>query len=476
MQSPWGPRIFWLVVFLLAGLGVYAYFYDPTQEEGKISFSAPLTNMVYVGPKVSGCDIEIGSNTRETVEWKGDIKLAKGKLLQLYARQADPSSVFSSTRFEVRPLVRDGVRLPIILHMVYQTEPEDTLTLTLNQKTQKIPLASLSSDAQPLEVLEGTALLRKQSPLQSFENESPTDDHHPCFFRDAMGRDFLLYLNSERSKGIDVNAVLAGSFESLENPILGTTIRLSRFSGGAWQYSEAVTSKLETCLDPVAAMDSTGKMFVAWAQKGLEGWDIYYKTKDFGREGDSGLSWNKPVKVTTRSGYYQQLVAATDSQGKVWLAWQAWRQDHCDIEAMVLNDDKHFMKTPGLVTEHPQDIDGRWFPTMTADKLGNIYLAWTVFRQGHFDIEVMKLYENMRKSNSIPLVTSANDALRPSIACDSDNNLWVAYEESEPAQNYGDLRLPASHIRVRTLHPDGTIDEWPAIKVIDKAPPPSRQD
>ncbi|HQR07830.1 MAG TPA: hypothetical protein PLN21_13465 [Gemmatales bacterium] len=465
MQSPWGPRIFWLVVLLLAGLGIYAYFYDPTNEEGNIAFSSPLAHMVFIGPKVAGCDIEIGNKDLGTDDWKGDVKLAKGKILQLYPRQADPSSIFSSTRFECRPLMRDNVKLPIILHMVYQAEPDDTLSLTVNQKTQKIPLAGMAADQQPFKALEGIAQLREQSPLQTFENDSASDDHHPCFFHDAQGRNYLLYMNSERSKGIDVNSVLAGSFESLETPILGTTLRLSRFSGGAWQYSEAVTGKLETCLDPAAAIDPTGKMFVAWLQKGLDGWDIYYKTKDFGLEGDSSLSWGKPVRLTTKSGYFQHLIAHTDSQGKVWLAWQSWRLEHCDIEAAVLNDDKHFMKTPGPVAEHPQDIDGRWFPTITSDKLGNTYLAWTVFRQGHFDIEVMKLFENMRKSNPIQLASSASDALRPSIACDSDNNLWVAYEESDPVQNYGELRLPESHIRVRTLHPDGSIDEWPALKM-----------
>ncbi len=332
MQSPWGPRLFWLVVFILAGAGVYAWFYDPTAGEGDIAFSSPLANMVFIGPKVAGCDIEIGNKDLETGEWKGEIKLAKGKILQLYPRQADPSSIFSSTRFDCKPLVRDHVRLPIILHMVYQAEPDDTLSITLNQKTQKIPLASLAAgDQQPFEVLEGTARLRKQSPLQTFENDSSTDDHHPSFFRDAQGRNYLLYMNSERSKGIDINSVLAGSFESLETPIIGTTLRLSRFSGGAWQYSEAVTSKLETCLDPTAAMDLTGRMFVAWLQKGLDGWDIYYKTKDFGPEGDSNLSWGKPVKLTPKSGYFQHLIAHTDSKGKVWLAWQSWRQDHCDI-------------------------------------------------------------------------------------------------------------------------------------------------
>lgn len=471
MQSPWGPRIFWLVVFILAGLGIYAFYYDPTVEEGKIGFSAPLVNMVLIGPKIAGCEIQIDQNQSESTLWKGEVKLTKGKILQLYPRQADPSSIFSATRFECSPLVRDGVKLPVILHMVYQADADDTLSITLNQKTQQLALSSLPADQQPLQALEGTMRLRSTAPLQIFENDSLSDDHHPSFTRDNQGREYLLYMNSERSKGVDVNSVMTGSFESLETPVVGTTLRLSRFLNGAWQYSEAVTSKLETCLDPVAAMDSTGQMFVAWIQRGIENWDIYYQTKDFGTEGDTGLSWNKPIKLTSKSGYYQHLVAHADSKGKVWLAWQSWHQDHCDIDAAVLNDDKHFMKTPGPVAEHPQDAEGRWFPAITADRQGNTYLAWTVFRQGHFDIEVMKLFENMVKSNPVVLASSTSDAIRPSITCDQENNLWVAYEESDPAPKYGELRLPPSHIRVRRLHQNGAIDEWPALNVPGKTIP-----
>ena len=101
MQSVWGPRIFWLVVFILAGLGIYVYFADPADDDNlRIGFSAPLANMVSIHPQVAGIDIYLGMNDREPTLWKGDVKLGKGKVLQLYPRKADPSSVLSGTRFE----------------------------------------------------------------------------------------------------------------------------------------------------------------------------------------------------------------------------------------------------------------------------------------------------------------------------------------------------------------------------------------
>lgn len=476
MQSSWGPRLFWLVVFILAGLGIYVLFSDPADDLGRVGFNAPQTNMVTIGPKLGGCQIQLGLHDQEATSWRGELKLAKGKILQFYAEQADPDSVFSTTRFECKSQVINGVRKPIILHLVYYADQDDTLSLTIAKETQKITLADVALEKQPIDLFAGAVRLQGKRPVQLYENDSSTDDHHPVLSIDSQGNDYLLYMNSERSKGIDVNSVLAGSFESLENPVIGTTLRLSRFKNDSWQYSEAVTSKLDSCLDPVAAMDNTGRMYVAWIQKGLEGWDIYYQFKDYGPKGDSGLNWSKTVKLTTKVGYYQQLVASTDSKGYVWLAWQTWHQDHCEIYAAVLNhNDKHFMKTPGPVADHPQDIDGRWFPALAPDRLGNMYLAWTVFRQGHFDIEVMKLYENMVKSQPVQVVSSNINAFRPSLACDKDNQLWVAYEESDTAKNFGDIYLPASKIRVRTLRTDGSIDEWPLLSIPKAEGTPSNE-
>src|SRR5262245_46586926 len=102
MQSSWGPRIFWLVVFILAGLGVYAFFYEPGDDNPRIGLSSPLANMVSIHHDVKACDIFLGLQDREPTEWKGELKLAKGKILQLYPRQADPASLLAGTRFECK--------------------------------------------------------------------------------------------------------------------------------------------------------------------------------------------------------------------------------------------------------------------------------------------------------------------------------------------------------------------------------------
>lgn len=456
MQSKWGPRLFWVVVFGIAALGMYVLFSEPGNELAPTGYVSPLASMVTINPRLAGCELQLGVQDRASTQWKGNFKIAKGKILQCYVAEGNPASTTAGTRFDCTSDFNNDRRQPAVLHLVYLAEPEDTLTITIGTETHTVNLADLSK--QPQTLFNGNAILRSEVPQQRYDNDSVTDDLLPVVTHDSKGQAYLLYLNVEHSKGLEVNNLLTGSFESLESPIINVGLRLSLFQDGAWQFSEPVTTgKLDSCLHPALAVDAKGRIYVAWLQKNLEGWDIYYTSRE------PGGSWSKPARLTKKSGAHQQLIAGADAKGRIWLAWQTWQESYYDIYAAVLNDDKHPLRVPGTVAERAQQMDGRWFPAMAADQLGNMYIAWSVFNQGHFDIEVMKMTEAAAKGKSWVLQAGALDALRPALKCDGDNQLWLAYEESEPVTNFGDAHLPGSQIRVRLLKQDGSLLDWPLI-------------
>lgn len=472
MQSKWGPRIFWAVVFVMIALGIYVYFDDPADNIDQTKFGSIASTMVTINPKVRGCLIELGVKDRVGTDYQGKVKLSKGKILQFYPVQGDPKSTTTGTSFDGKSASTDTETVPLIYRLVYLVDGDETLTLNIGKDDFAIPIAELSGD-QPKLLMNDNVRVRSQIARQIFENDSNTDDLYPQLTRDAQGNDYLLYMNASRNKGLDVEAIVTGSFETMESPIIGVTLKMSKCVDGVWQYSEPVTPKLETCLNPTIAVVPDGRIYVSWLQRAIEGWDIFYTFKD------QGLTWSNPARFTTKSGSVQQLVSASDSKGRVWLAWQTWQEDHYDIFAAVLNDDKHLWRTPGLVAEHPRDLEGRWFPALAGDQQGNMYVAWSVFRQGAFDIEAMKLFDNMVKGKALLLASSSTtNKLRPSLTCDKENNLWVTYEESLLPGNFGDAILPASTIRVRTLRSDGSIDERPALPAVPvsdiKSTKPSR--
>src|SRR6476619_7731497 len=84
MQSNWGPRVFWLVVFLLGVAGVFVYFYEPPPELGRPAVSGTVENVLTISPKLAGFELRLDPQPSSTNDWKGSVLLAQGKIVQLY--------------------------------------------------------------------------------------------------------------------------------------------------------------------------------------------------------------------------------------------------------------------------------------------------------------------------------------------------------------------------------------------------------
>ena len=85
-----------------------------------------------------------------------------------------------------------------------------------------------------------------------------------------------------------------------------------------------------------------------------------------------------------RPGCDFQVVAATDSTGTVWLAWQAWRKDNFDILLAALADG-HPWKEPRVVSDSKAND---WSPAIAADSKGNVYVAWDTYDKGNYDVRL----------------------------------------------------------------------------------------
>jgi hypothetical protein len=465
MPSNWGPKVFWLIVFLLAVAGVFAYYYEPRPELGRAGSTSTVENVLSVSPKLVGFELQLGTKEVPGSQWTGQVSVTHGKVVQVHPLRRTGSWSVKDGHFTVTPYRVDREVEPVVVHIVAEVEPNAALTIQVKDQTQTISLAELKP-GQTNEYFNGTARLRRTAPVQVYAHESSTDDLSPYVTHDAAGSAHLLYVNCAKSKGPDVESLLSGSFDSLERPITSATLRLSRFAQGSWQYSEPVGEKLESVLDPVAAADRDNRIYVAWSQQGPDGFEIYYTFKEFGGQGDAVFSWSAPVKLTEKPGTHQRLTAITDSKGKVWLAWQTWHHDHFEIYAAVLNDRQHAWAKPGPVAEHAREEEGRWHPALAADGQGNVFVAWSVFRGGHFDLAMVRLSENSVASKPIYLAASERQEQRPALRCDAANNLWVAYEESEgqsEATSFGTAMVSASKIRVRLVRPDLRVEDVPPV-------------
>ena len=70
-------------------------------------------------------------------------------------------------------------------------------------------------------------------------------------------------------------------------------------------------------------------------------------------------------------------VAAADSEGRVWIAWQGWRNGRASISVSRQEQDK--FSEPFQVSESQAN---EWDPAIAADSKGHVALVWDSIEMG----------------------------------------------------------------------------------------------
>src|SRR4030095_9963145 len=74
-------------------------------------------------------------------------------------------------------------------------------------------------------------------------------------------------------------------------------------------------------------------------------------------------------------------VAPTDSKGRVWGAWQGFRNGRSQIRAAYQQGDKFSDEI--LVAS---SISNEWNPAIAAAPNGDVTIAWDSYRNGNYDV------------------------------------------------------------------------------------------
>jgi len=79
-------------------------------------------------------------------------------------------------------------------------------------------------------------------------------------------------------------------------------------------------------------------------------------------------------------------VAATDSKGRVWAAWQAYRNGNLEILAAVQNGDKFSPET--RVSFSPASD---WDPAIATSASGEVAVSWDTYDKSDYDVYFRRL-------------------------------------------------------------------------------------
>ena len=132
------------------------------------------------------------------------------------------------------------------------------------------------------------------------------------------------------------------------------------------------------------------------------------------------------IRLTTDHGADITPVAATDAQGRVWVAWQAFRGGRSEIHAAR-------QEGSGYSTEMVvgSSASNEWDPAIAASRTGEVAIAWDSYRKGDYDVYLRTYDARGGRERSRTVAATRSYEAYPSLAYDPSGRLWVGWEESD---------------------------------------------
>ena len=210
-------------------------------------------------------------------------------------------------------------------------------------------------------------------------------------------------------------------FDFLANPPGGDQVLLMHYSipTRIWKGPYVVSEPQRDVMGVAVAVAGDGRAWVIWSENTDGNFEIYARSFRNGR-------FSRTVRLTNYPGSDIFPVATTDSEGRVWVAWQAFRNQNLEIMATVF-DGERFLPEVIVSTSNYND----WAPSIAAGQNGDVAISWDTYEKGDYDVYFRTLRfdgTTIQLDSPIPVATSYRFEARSSIAFDSSDRIWVAYE------------------------------------------------
>jgi hypothetical protein len=230
------------------------------------------------------------------------------------------------------------------------------------------------------------------------------------------------------------------NFSSYARAPGGDQVFLMHYSSAtrAWDAPVAVSGPNQDVMRTAVAVDGQGKVWVFWsansswpetpATPAVANFDIYAQCFT---TSPSLTPLGSALQLTTDPGTDVMPVATTDSNGNVWVAWQAFRGGNLKILASVQSGAQSF--TPETVVSFSSASN--WDPAIAANpKNGEVAISWDTYDKGDYDVYFRRATMSggiqWLTTSPVPVAASTFFEAKSSIVYDQNNRLWVAYEQS----------------------------------------------
>ncbi len=409
----------------------------------------PAVKPVSMTQQTVSLEIRPGLKDTEKTIWDGTIEVSEGRVIEIESFTKNKRSKSDNGRFKARSVIQKQNKKDVVnrSRMYVRLDAPESATVTFSTAPGKFQfkLSDLAIGASKRFLNDQVRVEREQNAVRLTGPE--TEDDYPAAAKGKDGAVWLAYVSYLPSRPILMERVKAHSFEELEPKDNGDQILLRRFDGKVWHVPLDVTGEGLRVWRPAITVDGTGDVWVAWSQQIDGDWEIFYRRYTPPKDGGPG-SWSDIVRLTNTPGADFHVVAATDTSGTVWLAWQAWRENNFDI-LLAAPAEGHPWKQPRTIS---RSAANDWTPSIAADSQGRVYVAWDTYDKGNYDVLLYTLDKDGKSSQVRAVADSPKFEARPHLVCDKQDRLWIAYEEGDEqwGKDYG-MPRPGEHALPKNL-------------------------
>jgi hypothetical protein len=378
----------------------------------------------------TGLLIFLGLKDQKVTDWDGEVTVSAGQILGLDVAQGNPKATVKDGKFSVRTIFfkmdakKDTLIRPM-LRLTLDAPASAKVKVATKLGTFEFALADWPLGARRT-FLDGQAAVEREDAAIRLTGPDAENDY-PALARAADGSLWLAYCEYRRGAPYLAERVLTGNFDELVPKNNGDQIRLRHFDGNTWSPALDVTLPGLDIWRPAVTV-AKGQVHVSWSQQAAGNWDIYHRVyTPPAQAGDKGR-WSDTVRITTNPGTDYQVVNVAAANGHVWLAWMAWDKGFFQVRARELEfrpetNSVKLLNTELAVTTAPAN---HWSPAIAADTRGKVYVAYDTYEKDNYDVHVAEIGGPAVKT--VAVAASARFEARPSVACDGQDRLWIAYE------------------------------------------------
>jgi hypothetical protein len=197
-------------------------------------------------------------------------------------------------------------------------------------------------------------------------------------------------------------------------------------NGATWSQEVNISNNPVNSTNPTAAVDNTGNIYVAWMDDHAENWkeDIY-----FSRSIDNGINWTPALNLSNTPERSRMPAAAVDSAGNIDVVWMEDPSDNYEEEIyFTRSTDNGTNWTPMLnLSDNPGESR---FPAIAVDSVGNINVVWEDSTPGNPEIYFTRSIDNGATwSPAVNISATPGNSKSPAFTIDSAGNFYITWVE-----------------------------------------------